>query len=70
MIGLWLGIKSTINISKVNRSNKLLKCKKNDVIDINVEDSVDFYVENQLYFSAEMGELKGNAAVNLKKRLV
>ena len=50
--------------------SKLLKCKKDDVIDINVEDSVDFYVENQLYFSAEMGELKGNAAVNLKKRLV
>ena len=50
--------------------SKLLRFKKNDVININVEDMVDFYVEDQLYYSAEMGELKGNAAVSLKKRLV
>jgi flagellar motor switch protein FliM len=50
--------------------SKLLRFKKDDVININVEEMVDFYVEDQLYYSAEMGELKGNAAVNLKKRLV
>ena len=50
--------------------SKLLRFKKDDVININVEEMVDFYVGDQLYYSAEMGELKGNAAVNLKKRLV
>ena len=50
--------------------SKLLRFKKDDVVNINVEDLVDFYVEDQLYYSAEMGELKGNAAVSLKKRLV
>ena len=50
--------------------SKLLRFKKDDVININVEEMVDFYVEDQLYYGAEMGELKGNIAVNLKKRLV
>ncbi len=49
--------------------SNLLRLKKDDVIKVNLEETVDFYIENQKYFSAEMGEVKGNAAVNLKKRI-
>ena len=50
--------------------SKLLRCKKGDVIPINVDETVDFYIEDQIYYTAEMGEVKGNAAINLKKRVV
>ena len=46
---------------------KLLK--EGDTLNINVDDTVDFYVSNQKYFKAEMGEVKGNASVKLTKRL-
>jgi len=49
--------------------SKLLRLKSGDTMNINVEDTVDFYVEDQKYFKAEMGEVRGNAAVNLTKRL-
>ena len=49
--------------------SKLLVLKKGDVLPVNVEDTVDFYVEDQKYFLAEMGQVKGNIAVNLKERL-
>ena len=49
--------------------SKLLRLKKDDVLKISVDETVDFFVEDQKYFTAEMGELKGNAAINLKKRI-
>ena len=49
--------------------SKLLRIKEGDTLNINVDDTVDFYVGNQKYFKAEMGEVKGNASVKLTKRL-
>ena len=49
--------------------SKLLRLKEGDTINVNVEENVDFLVEDQKYFLAEMGEVKGNAAVSLTKRL-
>ena len=65
---LEIPLKVTSKLSEPDISmSKLLRFKKDDVININVEETVDFFVEDQLYFTAEMGEVKGNAAVNLKK---
>ena len=47
----------------------MLRMKKGDVMRINVDELVDFYVDDQKYFTAEMGEIKGNACVKLAKRL-
>ena len=67
---LEIPLKVTSKLSEPDISmSKLLRFKKDDVININVEETVDFCVEDQLYFTAEMGEVKGNAAVNLKKRM-
>ena len=67
---LEIPLKVTGKLSEPDISmSKLLRFKKDDVININVEETVDFFVEDQLYFTAEMGEVKGNAAVNLKKRM-
>jgi len=41
---------------------------RKDTLNVNLEDTVDFYVENQKYFKAEMGELNGNASVKLATR--
>jgi len=49
--------------------SKLLRLRSGDTMPINVEDNVDLFVEHQKYFKAEMGEVKGNAAVSLTKRL-
>ena len=48
--------------------SKLLRMKAGDTLNVNLEDTVDFYVENQKYFKAEMGELNGNASVKLATR--
>jgi flagellar motor switch protein FliM len=67
---LEIPLKVTSKLSEPDISmSKLLRFKKDDVININVEETVDFFVEDQIYFTAEMGEVKGNAAVNLKKRM-
>ena len=67
---LEIPLKVTSKLSEPDISmSKLLRFKKDDVININVEETVDFFVEDQLYFTAEMGEVKGNTAVNLKKRM-
>ncbi len=49
--------------------SKLLRMKKGDIMNVNVDELVDFYVDGQNYFKAEMGEIKGNACVKLMKRL-
>ncbi len=49
--------------------SKLLRMKKDDVLNINVDELVDFYVDGQKYFKAEMGEIKGNACIKLMNRL-
>ena len=37
---------------------KLLRMKKGDVMNINVDELVDFFVDSQNYFKGEMGEIK------------
>ena len=49
--------------------SKLLRMKKGDTLNINVDELVDFYVDGQKYFKAEMGEDKGNACIKLMNRL-
>ncbi|MAH78699.1 MAG: flagellar motor switch protein FliM [Rickettsiales bacterium TMED254] len=63
-----LKVHSKLSEPEVSMS-KLLRLKKDDVLKISVDETVDFFVEDQKYFTAEMGELKGNAAINLKKRI-
>ena len=60
---------SQSNLSEpVVSMSKLLRMKAGDTLNVNLEDTVDFYVENQKYFKAEMGELNGNASVKLATR--
>jgi|TARA_B100000524_G_scaffold342585_1_gene237753 flagellar motor switch protein FliM len=63
-----LRVQSNLSEPVVSMS-KLLRIKEGDTMNINVDDTVDFYVSNQKYFKAEMGEVKGNASVKLTKRL-
>ena len=63
-----LNVKSNLSEPEVSMS-KLLRMKSGDTLNINLDETVDFYVENQKYFNAEMGELRGNASVKLLKRL-
>jgi len=63
-----LKVQSNLSAPVVSMS-KLLRIKEGDTLNINVDDTVDFYVSNQKYFKAEMGEVKGNASVKLTKRL-
>ena len=62
-----LSVKSNLSEPVVSMS-KLLRMKAGDTLNVNLEDTVDFYVENQKYFKAEMGELNGNASVKLATR--
>ena len=67
---LEVPLKVQSNLSEpVVSMSKLLRIKEGDTLYINVDDTVDFYVSNQKYFKAEMGEVKGNASVKLTKRL-
>ena len=47
--------------------SKLLRMKKGDILNINVDEMVDFYVDTQNYFKAEMGKLKEMLVLNLQK---
>ena len=67
---LEVPLKVQSNLSEpVVSMSKLLRIQEGDTLNINVDDTVDFYVSNQKYFKAEMGEVKGNASVKLTKRL-
>ena len=67
---LEVPLKVQSNLSEpVVSMSKLPRIKEGDTLNINVDDTVDFYVSNQKYFKAEMGEVKGNASVKLTKRL-
>ena len=49
--------------------NKLLQTKTGDTFPIYVGDGIQVLIEDQLVFLSELGELSGQAAVNIKKRL-
>ena len=48
--------------------NKLLQTKKGDTFPIYVGEGIEVLIEDQLVFLSELGELSGQAAVNLKRR--
>ena len=52
-----LRVQSNLSEPIVSMS-KLLRIKEGDTLNINVDDTVDFYVSNQKYFKAEMEKLK------------
>ena len=60
---------------KANLQNQLFQCqnflelKKEIQLNINVDETVDFYVSNQKYFLAEMGEVKGNACRKINQKI-
>ena len=49
--------------------NKLLQTRTGDTFPIYVGEGIEVLIEDQLVFLSELGELSGQAAVNLKKRL-
>ena len=67
---LEIPLKVCSNLSEPSVSmSKLLRLKKGDTLPINVEETVDFYIEDQKYYTAEMGEVKGNVAISLKNEI-
>lgn len=49
--------------------NKLLQTKTGDTFPIYVGDGIEVLIEDQLVFLSELGELSGQAAVNIKRRI-
>ena len=49
--------------------NKLLQTKTGDTFPIYIGEGIEVLIEDQLVFLSELGELSGQAAVNIKKRL-
>jgi flagellar motor switch protein FliM len=49
--------------------NRLLQTKTGDTFPIYVGDGIEVLIEDQLVFLSELGELSGQAAVNIKKRI-
>ena len=57
---LEVPLKVQSNLSEpVVSMSKLLRIKEGDTLNINVDDTVDFYVSNQKYFKGAMGKGKG-----------
>ena len=52
----------------VNLSN-LLRLNVGNTLEIPISDKIDVYVEDVKMFNGDLGELKGNSAVNIKKRI-
>jgi len=48
---------------------KLIRLKKGDVFPINIGDGVEVLIEQRPFFSGELGEVGGQAAISLTKRL-
>ena len=63
-----LDLKATLSQPLVNMA-KLLRVSVGDTIQIPISDKIDVYVEEIKMFNGDLGEYKGNAAVNIKKRI-
>ena len=48
---------------------RLIRLQSGDVVSVNVQDGIRVCVEDEPMFVAEMGEVSGQAAVSLSKRL-
>ena len=63
-----LNLKATLSQPIVNMA-RLLRIKVGETLQIPVSDEIDVYVEEIKMFNGDLGEYKGNSAVNIKKRL-
>ena len=50
--------------------NRLIHLKKGDIFPINIGEGVEVLIENRPFYSGELGEVGGQAAISLTKRLV
>ncbi len=62
-----LGIKATLSQPIVNMS-RLLRINVGETLEIPISDKIDVFVENIKMFSGDLGEYKGNSAVNVNKK--
>ena len=63
-----LKVNATLSQPIVNLS-KLLRLNVGNTIEIPISDKIDVYVEDIKMFNGDLGEYKGNSAVNVKKRI-
>ena len=50
-------------------SRKLITLKKNDTFPMQINDGVDILLEDNVIFVGEAGEMNGQAAIKLTKRM-
>ena len=63
-----LKVNATLSEPIVNLS-KLLRLNVGNTLEIPISDKIDVYVEDIKMFNGDLGEYKGNSAVNVKKRI-
>ena len=63
-----LKVNATLSQPIVNLS-ELLRLNVGNTLEIPISDKIDVYVENFKMFNGDLGEYKGNSAVNIKKRI-
>ena len=63
-----LKVNATLSEPIVNFS-KLLRLNVGNTLQIPISDKIDVYVENIKMFNGDLGEYKGNSAINVKKRI-
>ena len=68
VLNIPLPISAILSEPSVPLSN-LIQFKKGDVMNLPPIDGVDFFVNDKLFFKADIGETNGQVAVSLKNRL-
>lgn len=63
-----LGVKATLSQPIVNIS-RLLRLNVGETLEIPISDKLDVYVEDIKMFNGDLGEYKGNSAINVNKKL-
>ncbi len=63
-----LGVKATLSQPIVNIS-RLLRLNVGETLEIPISENLDVYVEDIKMFNGDLGEYKGNSAVNVNKKL-
>ena len=63
-----LTVNATLSQPIVNMS-RLLRLNVGATLEIPISDKLDVYVEDIKMFNGDLGEYKGNSAVNVKKRI-
>ena len=63
-----LKVNAALSQPIVNLS-ELLRLNVGNTLEIPISDKIDVYVEDIKMFNGDLGEYKGNSAVNIKKRI-